>query len=44
MGVSTVQNINYVVISFLIIVMTMEFICHLVSCFPAISGVILSRK
>ena len=37
-GGSTAQNINIVLISFL------EFIPHLVFCFPAIGGVIFSRK
>ena len=43
-GVPTAKNINFVVISFLIMVMTIEFISHLVSCFPAIGGVIFSRR
>ena len=43
-GVSIAQNINFVLISFLVIFMTIEFISHLVSCFPAIGGVIFSHK
>ena len=43
-GGSTAQNINIVLISFLVIFMAIEFILHLVSCFPAIGGVIFSRK
>ena len=43
-GVSIVQNINFVLISFLVIFMTIEFIFHLVSYFLAIGGVIFSRK
>ena len=43
-GLSTAQNINFLLISFLVIFMIMEFISHLVSCFPAIGGIILSRK
>ena len=43
-GLSTAQNINFVVISFLVIFMTIEFISHLVSCFPVIGGIIFSRK
>ena len=42
-GVPTAQNINFVVISFLIMVLTIEFISHLVSCLSAIGGVIFSR-
>ena len=43
-GVSTAQNIPFVLISFLVIFMTIDFISHLVSCFPAIGSVIFSRK
>ena len=43
-GVSTAQNINFVLISFLVMFNTIEFISHLVSCFPAIGGVIFSWK
>ena len=43
-GVSTAKYINFVLISFLVILMTIEFISHLVSCFPAIGGFIFSRK
>ena len=43
-GVSTAQNINFAVISFLVMVIIIEFISHLVSYFPAIGDVILRRK
>ena len=46
-GDSTAQNINFVlctILSFFVIFMTIEFISHLVSCFPAIGGLIFSRK
>ena len=42
--VSTTQSTNFAVISFLVIVIAIEFICHLVSCFPSIGDIILSRK
>ena len=38
--VSTAQNMNFVPISFLVIFMTIVLISYLVSCFPAIGGVI----
>ena len=43
-GVSTARNINFVVISFLVIFMTIDFVSHLVSCFAAIGGVVFGRK
>ena len=43
-GVSIAQNINFVLISFIVILMTIEFIFHLVSYFLPIGGVIFSRK
>ena len=42
-GVPAAQNVNFVV-SFLVMIITIEFISRLVSCFPAIGDVFFSRK
>ena len=43
-GVPTTKKNNLVVISFLVMVLTIDFSSHLVFCFSAIGGVIFSRK